>query len=200
MSTAFVQSAALLVWLSAGLAVAQESATQPSPPEPKNQTDVESKADQVPVPLRVDIAIVRYQGEKRVSRLPYTIYTTAEFRLSPPQFLRMGNEIPVRVEGKDGVSTSYRNVGTDLDCKVRRIRDGAYELSVSVEHTSLPSEGAKAEAPFGPAQIPSAPLFRSFRGSFRTVLGDGRQSEFIAATDPISGETIKVEVKLTVVR
>jgi hypothetical protein len=44
------------------------------------------------------------------------------------------------------------------------------------------------------------PTFRSFRSSNVVVLKDGQSTEFAAATDKISGEVVKVDVTLTVVK
>jgi hypothetical protein len=44
------------------------------------------------------------------------------------------------------------------------------------------------------------PLVQSFRGSFSSVLRDGQSAEYLAATDPVSGEVLEVEVVLRVMK
>ena len=44
------------------------------------------------------------------------------------------------------------------------------------------------------------PLFRTFSSDHSVVLGNGERVELTTATDPISGETSKVEVSLEVLK
>ena len=47
---------------------------------------------------------------------------------------------------------------------------------------------------------PGNPSFRSFRANDSMMLKDGQTAQFTAATDKVSGETVKVDVTLTVVK
>jgi glucose-1-phosphate thymidylyltransferase len=92
-------------------------------PEPQGQQTQTAKPQPKPViPAKVDVVIQRYQGDKRVASLPYTL--TVSVNGSPSQ-LRMGVDVPVgtTTTTRDGVTTtqpSYRNVGTNIDCRPRR--------------------------------------------------------------------------------
>jgi hypothetical protein len=44
------------------------------------------------------------------------------------------------------------------------------------------------------------PAFRSFTSSFNLLLKDGQTAQHTAATDPISGEVIRVDVTLNVLK
>jgi hypothetical protein len=44
------------------------------------------------------------------------------------------------------------------------------------------------------------PLFRNFSSSFALLLKDGQSATYTSAVDPVSGETIKVDVTLTVLK
>ena len=44
------------------------------------------------------------------------------------------------------------------------------------------------------------PFFRTFNTSFNALLRDGQTATHVAATDPVSGESVRIEVGVTVVR
>jgi hypothetical protein len=43
-------------------------------------------------------------------------------------------------------------------------------------------------------------MFRSFRASFVPLLRDGQTVQYTAATDPVSGEVVKIDVTVTVLK
>ncbi len=51
-----------------------------------------------------------------------------------------------------------------------------------------------------PGTVGGAPTLRTFRASNELLLRDGQTMEFMAATDKVSGEVIKAEVTLTVLK
>ena len=78
-----------------------------------------------PVPLRVTVLLSRYQGEKRLTSMPYVVGVMASgWGPGPKSTLRMGVDVPVTTtvfpgpDGKPGASSSYtyRSVGTNIDC------------------------------------------------------------------------------------
>ena len=44
------------------------------------------------------------------------------------------------------------------------------------------------------------PSFRSFRASFAMVLRDGQTMQYASATDPISGEVMRIDVMLSLAK
>jgi hypothetical protein len=201
-------------WRWAGLALlllvpaagAQEK-TEPSPPaEPRARF----------TPLRVQIVFSKYQGEKKVASLPYTLTCNAGER--GPAVLRMGIEVPVPVSGaKEGMPAAfqyqYKNVGTNIDCRAGASEEGRYRLELNVEQSSIYSPAEEkvtavrkdkdeGKASWGVTDTPlgSAPLFRSFRATFVPILRDGQTVQYTAATDPVSGEVVKIDVTMTVLR
>jgi hypothetical protein len=46
----------------------------------------------------------------------------------------------------------------------------------------------------------SRPLFRRFETTFTAVLRDGQSMQTIASTNPVTGEVIKIDVTLNVVK
>jgi hypothetical protein len=193
--------AAAVLFLPPGSGRAQET---PRPEVPKAETarPEVAKADAAPdrrgpaVTLRVQLVISRYQGEKKLASLPYTlVVTTGGSRAR----MRMGVDTPVPVtmlpssEGeKPRTSFQYKTVGTNIDCAAFVRTDGRYQLNVSVENSSaLTGAGASVEG---------APLFRRFETNLDPMLRDGESVQTIASTDPVTGEVVKIDVTMNVVK
>ena len=152
-------------------------------------------------PLKVQVVFTKYLGEKKVSSLPYTLSVSSD---DPRSRLRMGIEVPVTVQGKEGQpQNQYRNVGTNLDCRAEALEDGRFKPELGLEQSSVyaAEAGGKAQgsAP-GDSHLGNQPLFRSFSSSANLVLRDGQTAQYTAATDPVSGEVLKVGVTLNVVK
>jgi Bacterial type II and III secretion system protein len=165
------------------------------------------------VPLKVLIVVSRYQGEKKVSSLPYTLTVNANDRVTGPlgQFeprmvqLRTGASIPVPsmappkespMQGPVG-PVQYKPIGINIDCTAQSTDDGRFRVDISIEDTSVYSEGQTAE---GVAKMSDIPSFRTFQTSNTVILKDGQSSEFTAAADRISGEVTKIDITVTVVK
>ena len=125
--------------------------------------------------LRVQVVIVRFQGEKKVASLPYTLSVTAEGR---PVRMRMGVDTPVAVataasEAGKPMTTSfqYRNVGTNIDCSARDLGDGRYQLMLGVENSSAYPGG-----PLADANATGSPLFRRFETTIDPCCATARAS------------------------
>jgi type II secretory pathway component GspD/PulD (secretin) len=159
------------------------------------------------VPLKVQIVVTRYQGEKKVSSVPYTLAVVAND--GDKTSLRMGVDVPVpqtvfTAPAKAGETTSvpttsysYRSVGTNIDCTARSAEAGMFKLDLAVSDTSVfmtPREGSVTTAAAG------VPAFRSFTSSFHMLLKDGQTAQHTTATDAVSGEVLKLDVTLTVLK
>jgi hypothetical protein len=147
-----------------------------------------------PVPLKIQFVISRYQGEKKLSSAPYVLWVTANERDSTR--LRMGVEVPVAM---NATQMNYRPIGTNIDCTATRTSgSGAFKVNVSITSTSvlLRSTDVKGADP----QVDSAPSFGSFSGTFTILLNDGQTAQYTSATDPVSGEVLKVEATLNVLK
>ena len=160
-------------------------------------------------PLRIQLVISRYQGEKKVSSLPYTlsINATGDARFGRAN-LRMGAKVPVVstsytpiAPGGAGVnpltSFQYQDVGTNIDCNVAALDDGRFKVEVTIDDNSIYPDDP---GPAGGAATKGNPSFRSFRASDQMILKDGGTAQFTTATDKVSGEIVKVDVTLTVVK
>jgi hypothetical protein len=173
---------------------AQDKPEAPKTPEPpKANRQPERRAGAM---LRVQVVITRFEGDKKLASLPYTFTVTSEGRSAR---VRMGVETPVpaaRPASDEGdkaptVSYQYKNVGTGLDCLAREQGDGRYQLQLSVDNSSLKSTA-------GP--IGGMPLFRTFNVSLDPVLRDGESLQTVASTDPVTGEVVKIDVTMNVLK
>ena len=158
------------------------------------------------IPVKVQVVISRYAGDKKISSAPYTLSANAGSAAAPKSdwslaTLRMGAKIPVatavgpRIEGKpesQAVSFNYTDVGTNIDCRTAVLDDGRFRLEITVEESSV--YGAEQARPN------DHPSFRSFRGVDSLILKDGQTAQITAATDKVSGEVTRVDVTLFVVK
>jgi hypothetical protein len=154
--------------------------------------------------LRVQVVVSKYQGDRKISSLPYSLSVDTDRR---PATLRMGAQVPIVTTfstppSGDGKSVTplqqvtYKDVGTNIDCVVQPVDpDGRYKLDITVEDSSVyTQEGQNAMRPG------DHPSFRSFRASNSLLLKDGQSSQFTTAADKVSGEIVKIDVTLTVVK
>jgi hypothetical protein len=153
-------------------------------------------------PLKVQVLVSRFQGEKKLSSLPYTLSVNAGSRAT----LRMGAKVPVMMmmtanmpkDIPQGGPVQYQDVGTSIDCYVSTIQeDGRYRIEITIDDSSVYGD---APNPADNKPAPGNPSFRSFRASDSMALRDGQTSQFTTATDKVSGEVVKVDVTLTVVK
>jgi len=192
-----------LVTLAAALALAALAGPGRAQEEPKPEAakaQEEPKADRTTerrpgATLRVQLVISRFERDKKVASLPYTFTVNADGRSAR---MRMGVDTPVPVAmpnlsgGPAAASYQYRNVGTNLDCTARDLGDGRYQLQISVENSStLAGTGSTPEG---------MPLFRRFDTKLDPALRDGQSMQVIASTDPVTGEVVKIDLTLNVVK
>jgi hypothetical protein len=152
------------------------------------------------VSLKVSLVFSRYQGEKKISTVPHTLWVTTGERTS----LRLGTQIPVvsTVFGKEGEKPSssynYRDVGTNIDCVANLAPDGGYRLQITITDSSVyyPDQSDAAIKPLTTST--GAPAFRNFNSTFTIVLKDGQTGQSTAVTDPVSGQSIKVDATVNV--
>jgi hypothetical protein len=195
---------ALVLGLTIFLMPSSALAQQPAPSgEPKGAS---KEADQPTlIPLDIQVVISRFQGEKKISSLPYSLAVNANDREASR--LRMGANVPVPAmaapksnpAGPTGPMpgpVSYRDIGTSIDCTARAIADGRFHVFISVEDSSVYTNIQDATTP----TVGDMPVFRSFRSANTLVLRDGQSRQFTAATDRVSGEVVRIEVTLKVAK
>ena len=163
------------------------------------------------VPVELQIVVSRYQGDKRISSLPYllslkTSPNASAFRTGGlGAQLRLGSRVPIRsqvvtpaADGKPATTSytiRYESVGTNIDAGATALEDGRFEITLTVEESSVITDPADAKS-----SVDGNPVFRSYQSTNTFFVKDAPTTQFTAATDRVSGEVVRVEVKLTVVK
>lgn len=174
-------------------------AQDPAPAaKPEAAKPAAAPARSVYTPLRLQVTISRYQGEKKISSLPYSL----SIGIGGPRVqFRVGAQVPYATTSvNDGVKTpsySYRDVGVGIDVTGQSmIEPGLYKMDINVSDTSVSSSSQIQGAP----TITGVPIFRNFNTGGTVILRDGQTTQLTAAGDPITGETMRVDVTLTVIK
>ena len=149
-------------------------------------------------PLKLLVTVSRYQAEKKISSLPYSLSLTID---GPRVSFRMGAQVPYATSQANDTgktpSYSYRDVGVRIDVTGQlMVEPGLYRMNVAVEDSSLSSSNQIQGAP----TIVGVPIFRNFSTNGVVILRDGQSAQLTTAADPITGETMRVDVTLTVVK
>ena len=146
------------------------------------------------IPLKVTVAISRYEGEKRTASLPFVLWVNTGGNAN----IQMGSDVPIPTRtnaGEGGPSTSfqYRSLGTNISCSALAMGDGLYRLSVEVQDTQVFRMTGSGTTQIGP-------VYQNFRSTNSPILRDGQTVQFAVATDKTSGEVIKLDVTLNLVK
>jgi hypothetical protein len=170
---------------------------------PARAQDPRTELKNKQVPLRVQVVLSRYQGEKKISSMPYTMSVVTN---AGKTSMRMGVDVPIPntvfapAEGKTAsppvTSYNYRSVGTNIDCSASLTEEAVYRLELAVQDSSV----MIIDKEMGTAGKVNAPSVRHFQSSFSVLLRDGQTVQHIAATDPVSGEVLRVDVTLNLVK
>lgn len=194
----------LVLALTVALGSVRALAQEPAPASPA-EARAKSVAEKPLVPLDLQIVISRYQGEKKISSLPFSVAVNAnEAGVSQ---LRMGANVPVpsmmapkgNATGMSGPlpgPVSYRDIGTAIDCSAKSLDSGRFQVWVSVEDSSVYTNAQDGSTP----AVGEMPVFRSFKSKNTLLLSDGQTRQFTAATDRVNGEIMKIDVTLRVVK
>jgi len=185
--------------LAVTIAVAAAGAVRAQqPPAPATPPKVPAPPTMEGALLKVQVVVSRYQGEKKISSQPYTLSVTAN---GPRATLRTGVQVPVptspltQTDSKTPVAINYKNVGTSIDCTAKSVEDGRYRLDLSVDDSSMATDDQS------PAFAKGLPQFRSLMIAGETaVLRDGQTAQLVTAADKVSGEVVKIDVTLNVVK
>ncbi|HUI40619.1 MAG TPA: hypothetical protein VL523_01505 [Terriglobia bacterium] len=160
------------------------------------------------IPLRVTVLLNEYDGNKKLTSLPYVMPCKATDHRDRTS-LRLGFQVPYKAK-QDQIQ--YQNVGTDIDCNASLPdEEGRYIVDLNIAYTAVfpaaarlssgePHPGAATAAPVGPAITGDAPITGGFQANLSVPVHDGQTVEAATATDPVSGHVWKVEVTLNVVK
>jgi hypothetical protein len=167
------------------------------------------------VPLKVTIVLSKYQGEKKVSSLPYELTVRTDGSKSS---IRMGTQVPVPGFGAPVPPTpptppvaggpkpaprigpfSLREVGTNIDCTATSLDNGRFAVTVTIEDSSIYEDTQKRTDGSG-SKVEGVAAVRTFRTTNALVLRDGQSTEFTTAVDKVNGDVIKAAVTMTIIK
>lgn len=143
--------------------------------------------------LHVQVMFNEYEGEKKISSLPYT-FDVAPRVNEDPRDRNYGR----RAELRSGVFIPYtsakgelqhEHVGTDIDCEAADLSDGRYALHLVLERNWLLQEVTKDSNAPG--------VRRQMRAEAYPTLRDGQTVEAVVSTDPMNGHVYRVTVTVS---
>ena len=172
----------------------------------------EQAAAAPPVTLKLLVVISRFDGDKKVGSLPFVLMVVPSavpaatddpraIRDGDQTSLQMGSDFPVptitTTDGKTVSSVSYRSLGTNITASGRMLDESRFNVSINVQDSQLMSEPTSGGAS---GRSESVPRFQNFRSQNRLILRDGQTVQYTAAADKVSGEIVKVDVTLNVIK
>jgi len=116
----------------------------------------------------------------------------------------MGNKVPVftppapqRGGTVEQPTVTYQDTGTSIDCAAYPTDEaGRYRLQVTIDESSVYADDDNAKF----AATNGRPTFRSFRTTDSLMLKDGQTMQMSNTPDRTTGETVRVDVTLAVVK
>lgn len=160
-------------------------------------------AEKTITPLRVQIVFTEYDGEKKISSMPYTLLVNADDHQGQAAMIRMGVRVPIETSSSGGAkSFQYQDIGTNLDGRAEKTEDGRFVLKLGVDKSSVYTPGTHEKpATTGGNEISSGqPVIQTFRSQINLLIRDGQTIQTTVATDPITGHVSKVDVTLNVMK
>ena len=137
-------------------------------------------------PVKVQIVISRFDGEKKVASLPYFLFGTDD-----GAGMNFNLEVQVPVPGGP-TGPNYKGVGTHMTCAVKAA-DGKFNVDLTLAFSSLLPDKTIAA-------VPDLPAFQSFTMHNALVLSEGQTVQYASVVDPVTGQVTKVDATLTMVK
>lgn len=156
--------------------------------EPAGQTPRTDDVSRLAPPtVRVTVVLSRVNGEKKIANLPFVLMITADER---PTQVQMSSEVPIPVVVDGKSSFQYRSIGTNMNATAKPLDGGQFIVALQISDSQMLSD----------APAPAQGRVQNFSSSPRLVLRDGQTIQYAAATDKTTGDVVKVDVTLNVVK
>ena len=153
------------------------------------------------ISVKVQIVVSEYDGEKKVSSMPYSFISIADEKTGGHSntSLRTGVRIPIEIDGKDQ-KTTYFDMGSNIDCDISTADDDRYHVHLFFERSTLYPGGRAQDEKVQTPRTNTQPLIRQFKSSVNMILKDGQTSESVVSTDPLNGHTLRMSVAINVMK
>lgn len=189
--------------LGALLLCGQPASGQEKPQEKAPEKPKAVERTKPAIPVKVQIVFTEFDGDKKISSLPYSFISSAHDIFSYGNWastsIRSGVRIPVETDGKDQ-KTTYLDVGSNIDCRILAEDDGHFALNLVFDRSAIYPGGTSGEEKLEVNRPNGQPLIRSFRTNESFLLKDGQTSESVASTDPLTGHILRLSVTINVLR
>ena len=150
------------------------------------------------IPVKIQLILSEFDGEKKVASLPYTIMMQADpsgGHASYSSFTRIGVRVPVPGAGKDG-QTSFVDVGSNIDCGVQAEDSGRFTVRLNFERSSLYFQGRGEEKGNIRTTEGGQPYIPTLRAQSTVLVAEGQNMEVLTATDPLNGHVFRINLTL----
>ena len=146
-------------------------------------------------PVKLQVVMTRFDGEKKVSSMPYTVLFNATEPTAKvqPKSLMMGVQVPLMVQVREAPTVAFKDVGAKISGSVASAAGGRYHVLLEIEQSHIAAESARQG-------VTAGPVLRTFRDSVDVMLRDGQTTQTSSATDPVTGEVLKIDITLAVVK
>ena len=150
--------------------------------------------------LKCTVVISRFSGDKKVGSLPFALMVIPA---GDSTIVQMGGSVPLQMtttvdkDQKSVSSWTYQSVGTRISATARSANEaGQFSVILAVDDTQLASDASDtgSNSSNRPARV------QNFTSTSRLLLRDGQTVQYIAATDKVSGEVVKLDVTLNVIK
>jgi len=146
--------------------------------------------------LRVRFLLTRHRGEQKVSSRPYMLLFHAEEKATR---VFIGSQVPLRANQNGVPTVVFKNVGVEAEASARLLSDGRYRVEARFEDSYVFDAGEAVHSP-ATAGADENPILRVLQSDAKLAIRDGETLPFASAVDPITGDLVRVDVTLNVVR
>lgn len=154
------------------------------------------KAEEPGTLVRLEVVMTRSQGDTVVARLPYSMLLTTG---GGHARVYGGIQLPIVVRHEGSNTMMFKNAGGSVAARAWALEADNFKVDLSTELGGVyPTNG---DDPGHVAEdAAAAPVLRSFSTNAVITLRDGQSMMLSDSADPITGETVKTEVALHVVK
>jgi hypothetical protein len=153
------------------------------------QAQPQAQSDKIPVKLLVVIS--SFEGDKKVSSMPYTLLATAN---GSEVTFQSGSNVPI--PSSNGGGASYTNIGTTLRCTVTT-EAGSFKVSINFSDKTVLSNKTPPTSANSPVRNPDYPTLHDVNYISAVSIKDGETKQLISAPDKVTGEIMRIDVTLT---
>jgi hypothetical protein len=154
------------------------------------------------ITLKVSAVISRWEGDKKVGSSPFVLMVVPSYGERAERgvegdrtTIQMGSEYPLPagtlVDGKPTTGITYKTLGTNISSTAKPAEDGKYVVYISVSDSQVAKSSATNQV---------LPSFQTFRTENKLAMRDGQTTQYTVATDAITGQVIKLDVTLNVIK